>query len=183
MATIWLISDTHFTHANILTFTGDDGNLIRPGFATVEEMDETMVERWNAVVRPSDHVYHLGDVAMHRRYLPIVQRLNGKKRLIRGNHDDRFRTRDLLACGFQEIHGIRVIDRAMLTHVPVHPACLGRFRGNIHGHLHQNASPDGPYLNVCVEQTNYTPITLEDAIKQLVAKKINENIMQPMVLS
>jgi calcineurin-like phosphoesterase family protein len=107
--TLFVISDTHFGHANILTFRGQDGALIRPGFSSVEEMDEFMVERWNSVVRPSDHVYHLGDVTMKAPGLGIVKRLNGKKRLVRGNHDI-FRTRLYLNAGFEEIHGVRVLE-------------------------------------------------------------------------
>lgn len=165
MSTIWLISDTHFGHANIVTFSGRDGGLLRP-FGTAAEMDETIVERWNAVVRPGDHVYHLGDVAMRKEHLVTVKRLNGRKRLVRGNHDI-FDTKHYLACGFQEIHGVRVLDGMVLTHIPIHPGSLGRFRGNVHGHLHDQPSPAGRYLNVCVEQVDYTPITLEDARKRL----------------
>jgi calcineurin-like phosphoesterase family protein len=52
---IFVISDTHFGQAKAIEYFG------RP-FASREEMDETMIERWNAVVRPQDIVYHLGDV-------------------------------------------------------------------------------------------------------------------------
>lgn len=165
MACIWLISDTHFGHANILTFSGPKG-LIRPGFGSSEEMDELMVQRWNEVVRPSDHVYHLGDVAMKKKDLAIVQRLNGKKRLVMGNHDI-YEVKEYLAVGFQKVCGIRVMANLVLSHIPIHPLNMGRFRGNIHGHIHENDSPDGPYLNVCVEKLDYRPITLEEAQARL----------------
>lgn len=160
--TIWLISDTHFGHENIIGYCG------RP-FATAAEMDERMVEYWNSVVRPSDKVYHLGDVAMRKEHLAIVKRLHGKKRLIRGNHDI-FDTKDYLNAGFQEILGVRVLAHALLSHFPVHPESMGRYVGNIHGHIHEKASPAGNYLNVSVERIGYTPISLEDAIAALPPK-------------
>lgn len=153
--TIWLISDTHFGHANIIEYCG------RP-FASADEMDEALVDNWNRVVGKRDHVYHLGDVAMRAQHLRIVKRLNGELRLVPGNHDV-FKTRQYLDAGFKEIKGARVLDGLVLSHFPVHPATLDRFRGNVHGHIHNLPSPAGPYLNVSVEAINYTPITLEEA--------------------
>ena len=85
MPNIFLIADTHFAHQNMYTFTNYDGTRCVP-WDTAEEGDEFMVDRWNAVVRPEDKVYHLGDVAMHKAGL-ATWRLNGTKVLIRGNHD------------------------------------------------------------------------------------------------
>ena len=171
--TIWLVSDTHFGHANILTFTGVDGRLIRPEFSSVEQMDAHMVERWNAVVRPNDHVYHLGDVALKMpsaRMAAMIGQLHGVKRLVRGNHD-RYTTSQYIRAGFKEIHGIRLLGQCWLTHVPIHPLSMGRALGNIHGHIHERPSPTGPYLNVSVESIGYTPISLEDAQSRLSAKR------------
>lgn len=148
------ISDTHFSHANIIKYCD------RP-FSCPEEMDEALVERWNAVVRPEDHVYHLGDVAIARRALSIVQRLNGKKRLIMGNHDI-FKVQEYLAAGFQKVMGIRVLEGLIMTHIPVHSSSLGRFGANVHGHTHTTGSPEGRYISVCVELTNYAPVSLEE---------------------
>lgn len=172
MANIFIISDTHFSHENMaLRFLRADGTRLRP-FTSVAEMDETMVERWNAVVRPQDHVYHLGDVAMRQQAVDaIMPRLHGHLRLVRGNHDI-FRTKLYLKY-FDEIHGCRVLDNFIFTHVPVHSDCLGRFKANVHGHLHANRVmtsenrpylvPDPRYLSVCVEQPwmDYAPIALE----------------------
>jgi len=83
----FIISDTHFSHENILTFNREDGQKVRPGFSSFEEMDEYIVNKWNSVVKPQDKVYHLGDVVMKKRYIDVVKRLNGRKRLIMGNHD------------------------------------------------------------------------------------------------
>ncbi len=77
-------SDTHFCHTNILHMQP------RP-FDSIEQHDETMISRWNAVVGPDDIVYHLGDFAMGLndadRIRGIFNRLNGRKYLVYGNHD------------------------------------------------------------------------------------------------
>lgn len=160
MATVFVISDTHFGHVNILAFCGLDGQRIRPQFASVEEMNEHIVDRWNATVRPQDHVYHLGDVAMRKDQLGIVKRLNGHKRLVLGNHDI-FEAKDYLAAGFSKVFGARVLDGWLMTHFPVHLASRGRFRGNVHGHIHERPAPVGGYVNVSVEAVGYTPVALE----------------------
>lgn len=171
MPTIFLISDTHFGHANILNFAREDGTKLRQ-FSSVEEMDEHMVDRWNAVVRPQDHVYHLGDVVMKAPGLGIVKRLNGHLRLVRGNHDI-FPTKKYYEVGFKEIYGVRVFEGLILSHIPLHPESLRRWT-NVHGHLHNN---DGDstrtswlgerYFNVSVECINYTPISLEELRAQV----------------
>ena len=165
--TIWLISDTHFGHARMLTFVGLDGQRVRPYWDEADVMDEDMVERWNAVVKPQDHVYHLGDVTMHKPKLSIVKRLNGHKRLILGNHDG-FDIKAYQQAGFQKIFGSRKLDNLLLTHIPVHPTSIPHWAaGNVHGHIHERDAYGPQYLNVSVERINYTPITLEDAKKAL----------------
>jgi calcineurin-like phosphoesterase family protein len=179
----FLISDTHFGHTNTWEkFTLEDGSPLRP-FTSTEEMDETMVENWNKTVRPQDTVYHLGDVVIARRHLETVKRLNGRKILIRGNHDI-FKDKDYYEAGFEQIHGVRVfVDQFILSHIPLHPDCVGeRFKRNVHGHLHGNrimrdigianfddytlvSTIDPRYLCVCVEQINYTPISFDDVLK------------------
>ena len=166
MANIFVISDTHFGHANILNFKREDGSPLR-SFSCVEEMDQHMIDRWNSVVRPQDHVYHLGDVAMKQQSVATVGRCNGHKRLVRGNHDI-LRTKTYLQF-FEEIYGIRVLDGMIFTHIPIHPESMGRFGVNIHGHVHgQPQGQYGPkYYNVSVEVMGYTPVSLED-LKKLV---------------
>src|SRR5690606_12640770 len=77
------VADTHFGHRGIIKSCN------RP-FATVEEMDRELVARWNAVVRPHDIVYHLGDfgwAADEEALRKLFGKLNGRKFLILGNHD------------------------------------------------------------------------------------------------
>lgn len=155
MSNIFLIGDTHFGHENIIKYCN------RP-FSSAAEMDEIMIANWNAVVRPQDHIYHLGDVAMSRERLnSIMPRLLGHKRLILGNHDNHAPIKDY-AQYFQKILVWRLFKPYILTHVPIHRDSFGKATINVHGHTHANPPYSSDYRNVCVEHTNYTPIALED---------------------
>jgi calcineurin-like phosphoesterase family protein len=164
---IFLISDTHFSQESFLTFKEPDGSPARP-FASVEEADETMVERWNAVVKPGDKVYHLGDVAFKPRHLEIMLRLNGAKRLIMGNHDT-LDTKHYLKY-FKTLYSVRPLEGIIMSHIPIHRDCLGRFGSNVHGHLHHKVIHDPRYLNVCVEKTDYAPIEFSEVLSRLVTQ-------------
>lgn len=161
----FLISDTHFGHSNILTFKNQYGDLIRK-FKDVKEMDLTMIYNWNSVVSPKDKVYHLGDVSMtsFTHLKRIFDSLNGEKILIKGNHDNlKLEQYKQL---FKDVRAYHILDKFILSHIPIHPESLSRWRANIHGHLHGNKLPDSRYYNVCVEQINYTPINFEEIREQ-----------------
>jgi len=161
---IFLTADTHFGHAGMCKFLRNDGTKLRP-WETPEEMDEVMVERWNKVVRPNDKVYHLGDVVIARKNLATLSRLNGDKVLIKGNHDI-FSLKDYLK-HFRDIRAYHVLDHMLLSHIPVHPESKGRFKANVHGHTHANVIPDPWYQCVCVEHTDWAPISLEEVRKRI----------------
>ena len=170
MPAVFLVSDTHFGHAGVCRFThGDTDVKIRP-WTDPDEMDEDMVRMWNETVRSNDKVYHLGDVVINRKALPIMNRLNGDKVLIRGNHDI-FRD-DEYRKYFRELRAYHVMNGMILSHIPIHTESLGRFGTNIHGHLHTNRVMldnviDVRYNCVCVEQTDFRPILFEDVIKRI----------------
>ncbi len=86
MSELWFTSDHHFGHANILSYC--KGRAER--WSSVEEMNVGLIERWNAVVAPTDRVYVLGDAAMGKRAetVPLYRQLNGRKVLVPGNHDN-----------------------------------------------------------------------------------------------
>ena len=186
MPAVFLVSDTHFGHEKTCTvFERADSSPLRP-FSSAEEMDEFMIAAWNERVKPTDKVYHLGDVVINRRSLPIMRRLNGDKVLIRGNHDI-FKDEDY-APYFRSLRGYHVMNGMILSHIPVHPESLGRFGVNIHGHLHANRVKkirgvnaktgellytdeiDPRYHCVCVEQTDYAPMLFEDVVKRIRAE-------------
>ena len=78
MSRVFVTSDTHYWHHNVLKFEPE----ARP-FSSVEEMNEVLVDRWNAVVTKRDLVWHLGDVCFGRiENLEILNRLNGQKKLV-----------------------------------------------------------------------------------------------------
>lgn len=152
--TVFLISDTHFGHANIIKYAN------RP-FDSVEEMNEAMVENWNNVVKQGDKVYHLGDVTMNSKSLDILSRLNGRKVLIKGNHDTQ--KLKFYTPHFYDIRGSHELDSFILTHIPVALEQSARYpQGNIHGHLHEKNMDNHWYINVSVEQINYTPTAFDD---------------------
>jgi calcineurin-like phosphoesterase family protein len=177
MPSVFLVSDTHFGHAGVCRFTRDDGvTKLRP-WTDPEEMDEAMVKAWNERVKPTDKVYHLGDVVINRKSLKTLARLNGDKVLIRGNHDI-FRD-DEYRQYFRELRAYHVMNGMILSHIPIHSDSLGRFGTNIHGHLHANRvmtevwgeyKIDSRYHCVCVEQTDFAPILFEDVIKRIEAE-------------
>lgn len=183
MPSVWLVSDTHFGHSGVCRFTRGDGvTKLRP-WDDPDEMDEAMIQLWNERVKPTDKVYHLGDVVINRRALKTLHRLNGDKVLIRGNHDifrdDEYREY------FRELRAYHVMNGMILSHIPVHEASLGRFGVNIHGHLHANRvmkatgchartgeitygnEIDPRYHCVCVEQTDFAPVLFEEVIARI----------------
>ena len=180
MPSVFLVSDTHFGHTGVCRFVRNDGvTKLRP-WDTAEEMDEFMVKAWNERVRPTDKVYHLGDVVINRKALGIMRRLNGDKVLIRGNHDI-FKDTDYRE-HFRELRAYHVMNGMILSHIPIHSESLGRFGVNIHGHTHANRVMlpgfngkitdivDVRYHCVCVEQTDFAPILFEDVIKRIEAE-------------
>lgn len=178
---IWFFSDHHFGHANILTFTdGNTGEMVRPMFDNVDHMDEYMVETWNAHVKPGDLVWHGGDITFDKRRFTdnILNRLHGKLRITVGNHDD-----IKFLCGLGRIEKLvesRRFDEFgfIYSHRPMHQEGTwnhrqNRFMVSVHGHIHQNPSPPGLYINVSVEETNYKPVHIEEITSR--AKTMYEN--------
>jgi len=193
MSNIFYIADTHFRHRNIIEYAPERGP-----FTCVEEHDEFLISNWNNVVTKRDTVYLLGDVAFgSRKHLPdTVGRLNGRIRLVAGNHDHR--NIKNLAAYCEIMAGCvphTIIDGAhrfetILTHIPVHPSQQGRFHFNIHGHLHMNevmlpkdyafAKPEKDPFYVCVsaEHTMMCPMSRSDLVDVLSARKRRMNISE-----
>lgn len=170
---IFFTSDTHFGHSNMLSFYDYEGNRVRP-FNTCEECDELIIQNWNSIVRPQDKVYFLGDLSFNKNYTDkIMPRLNGRKCLIRGNHDN-FKL-SWYALWFYDIRGCYNFENFLLTHIPIHPDSKSRFKMNIHGHTHtgivykrenNEMMPDVWYRNVCVDYNNYKLIPYEQIKKE-----------------
>lgn len=183
MADLWVISDTHFGHARSLEFE-TNGVKMRQGFKDVDHMNEVMIERWNAAVKPQDKVYHLGDVffGSKDKFEAVWRRLNGKKRLIVGNHDD------IKYLGGTDSHGDRFFQKIdlwrvfgewniIMSHIPLHRTSLLRGKTDddqpalgVHGHIHDKRTPEPSFMHcVCVEQTDYRPVNI-DTLRSKAAK-------------
>ena len=169
MTTAFFISDPHFGHDNICKFLKADGTKLRP-FETAEEMDETIVKNWNSVVNSNDRVYVLGDIAMKKVHISTIARCNGRKVLIPGNHDI-YEAKEYIKY-FEDIRGVYVLPArdGILSHIPLHPESISRFKVNIHGHVHANDYPSPNHFSVCVENINYTPIS-RDELKVRIQQK------------
>jgi calcineurin-like phosphoesterase family protein len=148
----------------------------RPEFTSVEEMNETIIERHNTVVRPGDKVYWLGDIVMGKDRQEWMKhnwhRLGGRKRLVVGNHDN---IGELFPY-FSQVMADRTFKLAtttlILSHRPLHSAPLHRGRDdgglmvNVHGHIHRKLIQDPHYFNACVEHSRYTPVNIDEIIER-----------------
>ena len=156
--TVYFYSDPHFSHKNL-------ANNVR-GYADINEHDEFLIEQFNSIVKSKhDLVYFGGDITLEKKDgYSLLDRLNGRKVVIMGNHDLHKHCRSLLehvenVCGVLEYKGF------VVTHIPIHESQIDRFRGNIHGHLH-NFSIDHPkYFNMSCEVIDYKPKTVEELIE------------------
>jgi len=181
MIDTWFTSDTHFGHKNILQFEP----AARP-FATVEDMNEQLITNWNSRVKPNDVIYHLGDLAFGKHNILLAQRLNGRKRLVLGNHDS-YPSNSYLQY-FEKLYGVVHWERCILSHMPVHCNQLGaRWLLNVHGHLHSRnvmsnelletydadskfklkMAADPNYFNVSVEQNNLYPFHRDEIMARI----------------
>lgn len=160
MPETFFISDTHFGHEKIISFE----SVFRP-FSTIQEHDEELVYRWNSTVGPNDKVFCLGDFAFGKEALQIAGRLNGDKRLVMGNHDI-MPTQEYTKY-FTKLYGAFKYNKLLLTHIPVLPDEPGRWKANVHGHLHSRVIANRWYINVSCEQINLTPVPYEYLVERL----------------
>ena len=166
MSKVWITSDSHFGHLNIIKYCN------RP-FDNVETMNETIIKNWNNTVSKDDLVFHLGDVVFGRNaketLKEIVPQLNGKKILIRGNHD-RFKVSDYIEAGFHTVYDYPILYDGffLLSHEPLFISDAMPYV-NIHGHLHDKSYDSKQHVNVSIECTNYKPIEFK-----VIKKKFEE---------
>lgn len=157
MGKIFFIADTHFGSDAVRRYEN------RP-FATVEEMDRVMTERWNSVVSPDDEVWHLGDFGAEGAVGDVLSRLNGTVYFVRGNHDEDSNEAYRRA-GFREVYDLPVLFKEffILSHHPLYVSSNMPY-ANIFGHVHANpAYRDYSPHHFCVsaERIDYTPIEFQ----------------------
>ncbi|WP_048425873.1 metallophosphoesterase [Methylobacterium indicum] len=159
---VFFTADTHFGDTHILRQRGRV-------FASIEEHDATLVANWNAAVGPDDEVWHVGDFAAHAERahcVAVFARLNGVKRLVRGNHDSN-RVLDL-PWADPPVESARVTLREegrewrlFLAHY-AHRAWPGLWRGTRHlyGHTHGTLADTTRSCDVGVDAWDYRPVRL-----------------------
>ena len=175
----WFISDTHFSHTNIIRYTG------RP-FQSVNEMDEQMIKNWNDHVASQDTVFFLGDFGLGTTdfLTNICANLHGNKICIRGNHDGtpakmyKIGFSLVLESAFMKI-GHHIVE---LIHKPTQPA-PSHFQ--LHGHVHEKRPNQiiDRQLNLCVDVWDYKPVfekeivsLLDRASGDFYEKKVQSNL-------
>ncbi len=162
----FLISDTHFDHANIIKYTK------RP-FKNVEEMNEALVKNWNETVGENDTVYFLGDMAYGKGSRPArywLSKLNGNIVFIEGNHEKVGKTQSFSPA--QNVVLNYKGEKFLLIHDPGIKVDWNGWK--IHGHVHNNDLENYPHINkerktinVSVELIGYKPINLDKIIERI----------------
>jgi calcineurin-like phosphoesterase family protein len=153
---LFFTADTHFgDHRTI--------NIHRRPFATVAEMDEALVSRWNAVIGPEDTVWHLGDVARRPADVAaLLARLNGGKHLLRGNNDPPATGEAEGWSSVGDYAELAVDGRSLvLCHYPFR-SWNGQDRRaiNLHGHSHGKLKPMPRQYDVGVDARGFQPVSL-----------------------
>ncbi len=169
--TVWFTSDTHFNHKNIIRYCG------RP-FVDVSDMNETIIRKWNACVRPNDTIFHLGDFGLFRKGQEpqrLLDRLNGDVKLCQGNHDRRGEVKRAFGSDLQKAYGYQIKDAlVVMVHKPCNfPAVVQTDNWDdvilLYGHVHDKAIselhrvefPDGRSVlayHVGVDTNNFAPV-------------------------
>lgn len=183
---VWITSDWHFNHDREFIWKAR-------GFSSVEEMNEAIVQRHNAMVRPFDTVYVLGDcslgggdVSVLAKNKTLIERLNGKIHIIRGNHDTDRRVEMYESCA-NVVAPVLYADMIhyrgyhfYLSHFPtltgnLEKESLKQCTCNLFGHTHQttNFHLDMPFMyHVGMDSHNCTPVLLDNAIEEMKMKVI-----------
>lgn len=174
MPDTWFTADPHFGHANIIR------HCKRP-FSNVEEMDAAMIARWNAVVKPVDTVYVVGDYAYRCSFdyaYETLKGLNGFKHILLGNHDDLAKKIAHKHTGAWasvsqrkeiKIHGQKIV----LDHYSMrswHHDIRGAW--HLFGHVHGLLPPFGKSMDVGVDVWNFTPINFEQVAGEMAKLEI-----------
>lgn len=160
MSRLMLMSDLHLGHKNICKY--------RPNFSSEEEHSNTIYENLATNIGKRDTLWLLGDVAFTFEWLEKIKQIKCKRKvLIVGNHDlERGITMKHLVDVYDDVFAVLSHRNYWFQHTPMHPQEMRSRLGNIHGHLHGSIIDDPRYFNVCVEHTNWKPISFAEVIQR-----------------
>ena len=154
------------------------------GFSCAQEQDELLISNWNKTIHKKDLVWILGDITMETTlHYYQLDRLNGRKKVVLGNHDLPEHTRELLKY-VETVAGVVDYKGYVLSHVPIHPNEISFCRGNVHAHIHENKLEEcivsdrygdtdlkintlNKYFNVDAQAIYYTPISMDEITRRL----------------
>ena len=173
----YVISDTHFNSFSV-------ANICNRPFKSIKHMNEIIIKNWNQVVRKDDIIYLLGDFVDDSIYQTNLikefrAKLNGRIRIILGNHDRYVPYNEWLNFGFDRVYDQPIVidNFIILSHEPLFLNDFANSNAkaylNIHGHVHGNVYNNSHYVNVCVERINYSPVNLDKLVATSV-EKINK---------
>lgn len=169
---IWMISDCHFFHGNIIKYCN------RP-YSSISEMNEQLIINWNSIVKETDEIFILGDFAFNS--IPvhlsetILSQLKGIKHLIRGNHDRKELSKSIYFKSTSDILEVKINHQAfILSHYPL-DSWHNQFYGTYHFHGHIHSHPKNfnytrhrsRRLDIGVDNNNYFPININQCIEKL----------------
>ena len=167
----YITSDLHFGHKNIMSFCPVSRARFRND---VDYMNEAMVKEWNDLIEPEDLVYILGDVAFlpAQKAAETVNRLNGTKILVEGNHDRKALNDPTFRRCFKEVHKYLDINyngtKVVMFHYPILEwDQMHRGAVHFHGHLHGGISGMEKYraVDVGMDSTGAIAISMDEAIR------------------
>lgn len=174
----WVTSDLHFGHKNIMSFCP----VTRAHYNNdVDYMNEKMVMEWNEKVSPEDLVYILGDVAFlpAQKAAEYMNRCNGRKILIEGNHDRKTLNDPTFRKCFEEVHSyLRLIYEGTVICMFHYPIAewdqMHRGAIHLHGHLHGGVSGMENFRcrDMGMDATGNIVTLMEDAISDALKGQI-----------
>lgn len=154
------------------------------GFQDSFYHDEKVIDTWNQTVHKKDLTYILGDITMETdEHYYQLDRLNGRKIVVLGNHDMKEHVRTLLKY-VETVAGMVDYKGFCLTHAPIHPNEVNFYRGNIHAHIHGNELHEvhmssrykdsnsiilptlHKYYNVDAHKIDYRPKTIQELLDE-----------------
>lgn len=167
----WFSSDTHFGHENIIKYTG------RP-FKTLEEMDNKIIENFNARVTTDDSVIFLGDFCFKNtvggkkgegtttKSEEYLNRLNGRWSFVKGNHDSNNGVKAIISSCIINYGG----QEMFCCHNPAE--ANHKFRINLCGHIHElwkfkKLAQQSYIVNVGVDVWKFKPVSISEILKEL----------------